>query len=121
LLETMERHNLGQAVMGRAAVPQATTQTLGERVARVLAYACEPLLAVDIARALESPGNLRDRTQIVRAELRTCDAFTEVSRGRWELGRPSGYEPARLSLAEITDYMNRLHKNASEAKPKTGQ
>lgn len=95
LMETMERYNLGQMVMARAVVPRASTQTLGERIARVLAYAHEPLLAVDSARELETPGNLRDRTQMVRAELQDCEAFTEVSRGRWELGRPSGYELQR--------------------------
>lgn len=49
LMETMERYNLGQVVFARAVVPRADTQTLGERAARILAYAHEPLLAVDIA------------------------------------------------------------------------
>jgi hypothetical protein len=111
LMETMERYNLGQVTFARAVVPRADGQALGERIARVLAYAREPLLAADIARELETPGNLRDRTQLVRAELRGCEAFTEVSRGRWELGRPSGYERAALSPIEIMDYMDRLHKN----------
>jgi hypothetical protein len=35
----------------------------------VLAFASEPLLAGDIARELETAGNLRDRTHIFRAEL----------------------------------------------------
>jgi hypothetical protein len=69
------------------------------------------LLAVDIARELETPGNLRDRIQMVRAELRGCQAFSQVSRGRWELDRPSGYERASLSSVEIMDYMDRLHEN----------
>jgi hypothetical protein len=77
----------------------------------VLAYSSEPLLAVDIARELETPGNLRDRTQMVRAELRSCGAFTEVSRGRWVLGKPSGYTPEALPLVEMLDYNERLHKN----------
>lgn len=111
LMETMERHSQGQVIFARAVVPRADGQTLGERIARVLAYAPEPLLAVDIARELEAPGNLRDRTQLVRAELRGCKAFTEVSRGRWELGRPSGYQRAALSPIEIIDYTERLHKN----------
>jgi hypothetical protein len=111
LVETMERYNRGQVVFAQAVVPRADAQTLGERIARVLAYAHEPLLAVDIARELGSPGNLRDRTKMVRAELRDCEAFVEVSRGRWELGRPSGYKRASLSPVEIEDYLQRLHKN----------
>jgi hypothetical protein len=31
---------------------------------------------------------------MVRAELRGCGAFTEVSQGRWMLGKPSGYKAA---------------------------
>lgn len=119
LMETIERHNLGQVVMGRAVVPRATSQTLGERIARVLAYTHDPLLAVDIARELESPGNLRDRTHLVRAELQSCEAFTEVTRGRWELGKPSGYEPAQLSPVEKMDYIDRLHKNTIKTWPTT--
>ena len=115
LLETFERHTQGQVVFSRAVVPRANAQTLGERIARVLAYSAEPLLAEDIARELETPGNLRDRTQLVRTELRSCGAFAEVSRGRWVLGQPSGYEPAPFSPAEVFDYMQRLHKDTRRA------
>lgn len=111
LVETMERYNLGQVVFARAVVPRAEPQTLGERVARILAYADEPLLAMDIARELSIPASLRDRTQMVRAELQNCAAFVEVSRGRWQLGRQSGYEQASLSLLEIEDYLKRRHKD----------
>jgi hypothetical protein len=119
-METMERHNLGQVAFAQAVVPRADIPNLGERVGRVLAYAHEPLLAVDIARELGSPGNLRDRTQMVRAELRNCEAFVERSRGRWELGRPSGYESASLSLVEIEDYMERRHKDTRRTWPASG-
>jgi hypothetical protein len=115
LFETVQRHMDGQVSFSRAVVPRATSQTLGERIARVLAYAPEPLLAVDIARELETPGNLRDRTQLVRAELQGCGAITEVSRGRWVLGKPSGYTPDGLSLVEVADYRERLHKGARRA------
>lgn len=54
---------MGQVVIERAVVPWAEGQALDERIARVLAYAPEPLLAGDILRELESPGNLQDRTQ----------------------------------------------------------
>lgn len=115
LFETVQRHIDGQVVFSRAVVPPAASQTLGERIARVLAYSSEPLLAVDIARELETPGNLGDRTQMVRAELQDCDAFTEVTRSRWVLGKPSGYTPDGLSLIEMADYRERLHKDARRA------
>jgi len=118
LMETMERYNRGQVVFAQAVVPRADTQTLGERIAQVLAYAHEPLLAVDIARELGSPCNLRDRTQMVRAELRDCEAFVEVSRGRWELGRPSGYKRVPLSPVEMVDYMERRHKDTRRTWPR---
>jgi hypothetical protein len=110
LMETLQRYSDGQVVFSQAAVPQASAQTLGERIAWVLAYAFEPLLAVDIARELETPGNLRDRTRMVRAELQDSEAFTEVTRGRWVLGKPSGYQAAPLPMAEVLDYRERLHK-----------
>lgn len=96
-------------------MPRAEAQTLGERIARVLAYAPGPLLAVGIARELDTPGNLRDCTQMVRAELQGCGAFTEVTRGRWVLGKPSGYQPEPLPLAEELDYLARLHKDTRRA------
>jgi hypothetical protein len=111
LMETFERHAPGQVVFSRAVVPRADGQALGERIARVLAYSSEPLLAGDIARELEIPGNLKDRTRLVRAELESGEAFAEVARGRWVLGRPSGYEPALLSPIEVADYTIRLHKD----------
>jgi hypothetical protein len=111
LMETMQRHADGQLVFRRAVVPRAEVQTLGERIARVLAYAPGPLLAADIARELDKPGNLRDRTQMVRAELMSCTAFTEVARGRWVLGTSSGYQTAALPPAEELDYLARLHKD----------
>jgi hypothetical protein len=45
--------------------------------------------------------------------------FTEVSRGRWELGRPAGYEPALLSPIEVADYLERRHKNTPKTRPTT--
>ena len=80
----------------------------------------EPLLAVDVARELDTPGNLRDRTQLVRAELRGCEAFTEASRGRWELGRPSGHEAARLPMDEVVDYWDRVHQDTRRTWPSGG-
>ena len=108
LMQTMERHTNGQLIFARAVVPRADGQALGERIARVLAYARGPLLAVDIARELETPGTLRERTRLVRAELQGCEAFTEVSRRRWELGRRSGYDAARLPMDEVVDYWDRV-------------
>jgi hypothetical protein len=109
LMETLDRYQQGNLVLARAAVPPAGERTFAERVARVLAFAAEPLLAGDIARALEVPGNLRNRERAVRAELRGCAAFVEVRRGRWMLGEPSQHEPTGLTLFEIADYQERLH------------
>jgi hypothetical protein len=53
LMEAVQRHTDGQAVFRQEA--RAEAQTLGERIARVLAYSSEPLLAVDIAQELERP------------------------------------------------------------------
>lgn len=123
LMETLERYQQGNLILAQAAVPPAEQRTLAERVARILAFATEPLLAEDIARALAMPGSLRDRTCAVRAELRGSAAFVEVRRGRWMLGRSSHHEPTGLTLPEIADYQERLHKNArrrSSGKPPAG-
>ena len=56
LIETVQRHTDGQVVFRQAVVPRAEAQTLGERIAQVLAYSSEPLLAVDIARNSKCPG-----------------------------------------------------------------
>lgn len=119
IMEAVQRHTDGQVVFRRAAVPRADVQTLVERIARVLAYASEPLLAVDIARELETPGNLRGRTQMIRSELKGCAAFREVTRGRWVLGEPSGYRAAPLPPTEEMDYLVRLHKGTHRPWPNT--
>jgi hypothetical protein len=76
----------------------------------MLAFRGSPVLAEDIARELGAPGNLRDRTRLVRAELRECGAFVEVSRGRWMLGARGGPAAAPLPPAEVIDYLDRVHK-----------
>jgi hypothetical protein len=111
LAETFTRYETGKTVFAQAAVPPANTTTLAERIARVLVFWSSPALAEDIARELEVPGNLRDRTRLVRSELRGCKAFTEVTRGRWMLGDHSGYVSAPLPPIEIVEYHDRLHKN----------
>jgi hypothetical protein len=111
LAETFARYERGRAVFAQAAVRPAAAVTLAERIARVLAFCGPPVLAEDIARELGVPGNLRDRTRLVRAELRRCGAFVEVSRGRWMLGEPGGSPAAPLPFNEVVDYMDRVHKN----------
>ena len=111
LAETFTRYETGKTVFAQAAVPPANTTTLAERIARVLVFCSSPVLAEDIARELEVPGNLRDRTQLVRSELRSCKAFSEVTRGRWMLGDLSGYVTAPLPPIEIVEYYDRLHKS----------
>ena len=99
-------------VFAQAAVRPPAAITLAERIARVLAFRGSPVVAEDIARELGAPGNLRDRTRLVRAELRGCGAFIEVSRGRWMLGAPGGAAAVPLPLAEVVDYLDRVHKSA---------
>jgi hypothetical protein len=99
------------ACSSQAAVRPAAAVTLAERIARVLALRGSPVLAEDIARQLGAPGNLRDRTLLVRAELHGCGAFVEVSRGRWMLGEPGGGPAAPLPLVEVASYLDRVHKD----------
>jgi hypothetical protein len=117
LAETLMRYQRGQMIFASAAVPPAATTTLAEQIARVLAFFSSPVLAEDIERKLGAPRNLRARIRLVREELRGCDAFVEVSRGRWVLGRPSGYQAAPLPLAEISDYLGRIHKDTVRVRP----
>jgi hypothetical protein len=100
LAETFARYERGRVVFAQAAVPPAAVLTLAERIARVLAFCVSPVLAEGIARELGAPGSLRDRTRLVRAELRGCGAFVEVSRGRWMLGEPGSGQlaPPRWSI-----------------------
>jgi hypothetical protein len=111
LAETFARYDHGRVVFARAAVRPAAAATLAERIARVLAFRGTPVLAEDIARELGAPGNLRDRTRLVRAELRRCIAFVEVSRGRWVLGEPGGGPTAPLPFTEVVNYLDRVHKD----------
>jgi hypothetical protein len=111
LAETLTRYEAGRRVLAQAAVPPAVTTTMAERIARKLVFQRSPVLADDIARELDAPGSLRDRTRLVRAELRGCGAFVEVTRGRWMLGRPSGYQAAPLPLIEVLEYQDRVHKD----------
>ena len=111
LAETFTRYEAGKIAFAQAAVPPASTATLAERIARILVFCGSPVLAEDIARELDVPGNLRDSTQLVRAELRGCGAFIEVSRGRWMLGHRSGYQAAPLPLIEIAEYHERVHQD----------
>jgi hypothetical protein len=117
LAETFARYERGRAVLAQAAVPPAATTTLAERIARVLAFCPTPVLAEDIARELGTPGNLRDRTRLVRAEHHGCGAFVEVSRGRWMLGEPGGGPATPLPFTEVADYMDRLHKKTRRKPP----
>jgi hypothetical protein len=108
--ETFTRYEAGQRSFASAAVPPASASSLAELIARVLVVKRSPMLAEDIARELQGPGNLRDRTRLVRAELCGSQAFVEVSRGRWIFGRPSRYPAEPFPAAEIVEYLDRRHK-----------
>lgn len=82
---------------------------VGEQIARLLAVASGPLLAVDLARQVRAGGTtLKERTAVVRRVLAATPAFIQVSRGRWELGMPATVEPPNLTPTEIVDWVRRV-------------
>lgn len=110
LMEAVQRHTDGQAVFRQEA--RAEAQTLGERIARVLAYSSEPLLAVDIAQELERPESAGPQPDGPRRtpELPSVHGGDPRPVGA---GKPSGYTRGPLPPTEVWDYRARLHKDAN--------
>lgn len=74
-----------------AAVPEPERPSTTHVVARVLAWAPEPLLAGEIAHlGRELPGGQGLDTERVRATLASTKAFVRRQHARWELGRMAG-------------------------------
>jgi len=113
IAEVVSRQREAQDLFSATDSATGSKPTLGELVARILARSGSheaPLLAEDIARELAGL-TLRERTQMVRAELLAHpNTFTQVSRGRFALGRPHGTEASILSPDELTDFIRRSHK-----------
>jgi len=103
------RHCEAKVVWAQHSLPPAVEPTLEELVARILAMQPHPggLLAGDVARALDIPGNLKKRTHAVRQILPRSSAFVEVSRGRWQLGVVEAESPKGLSPGLVADWLRR--------------
>jgi hypothetical protein len=87
---------------------------LSEQIARVLAFAPDHgMLAGEVARQLDMAGSIKNRTVAVRDALNDCEAFTQVSRGRWRLGHPSSNLPRRLPPALTMEWLQRAHRSPS--------
>jgi hypothetical protein len=121
LEEITERRTVGREVFARTVVTPSQDRCLGEVIANVLVAESsieEPMLAIDVARGIDGCGNLKERTRVVRAELRAYpNTFVEVMRGRFTLGRPSGYSPADLERAEVLDFIRRSHPRPAPSMP----
>jgi hypothetical protein len=119
LKEISERRSVGREVFARTLVSPSAQRCIGEVIANVLATEStieEPMLAADVARSIDGCGNLKQRTQAVRAELRAYpDTFVEVTRGRFMLGRPSGYPRADLDRTEVLDFLRRSHPRSASS------
>jgi hypothetical protein len=101
----------GQEIWQERRLTRATEPDLSERVARILAFAPEEgLLAGDVARELEGPGSLKDRTTLVRQILAGCPAFVEIRRGRWLLGHAVSDERVALPPTMVSDWLQRAHR-----------
>lgn len=93
------------------------TVELSGQIARILASAPDHgVLTGDIARQLDVDGSVKSRTLAVREALYTCEAFTQVSRARWRLGRPATDLPRQLPPALTVDWLRRAHRPASPSR-----
>lgn len=117
IVEIVQRGLAAEASLGSGELAASPKPTVGELVAHVLARSgshSAPLLAEDIARELSGP-SLRQRTQIVRAELLSHPrTFMQVSRGRFALGRPLSTTGSCLPPHEVADFWRRSHRAADE-------
>lgn len=82
----------GEEEWSRQRVLAAPVRSLEQALAQMLSTALQPLLAGDLARSIDFDGDLQERTRVIRQVLNFSPAFVEVSRGRWQLGRPGGPE-----------------------------
>ena len=83
--------------------------SLSEKIARRLAVADGAMTAAELAQQIDSPGSVRSRETAIRQELRTCVAFTEASRGRWQLGHPASDREPLVTPLQVTNWLRRAH------------
>jgi len=92
----------------RHAVVASQARPLDEEVARLLAVAPDPLLAVELAHQVGAEGTLHERTTAVRGLLIATPAFVQVRPSRWELGVPATVGRPILTVQEVIDWVRRV-------------
>jgi hypothetical protein len=107
-----ERYNEALITWKSNVILPPRDRTLSERIARLLANADEPLTATNMMKRLHLPGTSREQGDKIRAELRRWDAFAEVFRGRWRLGRPAGATEVTVQPGDMTDWLRRAHRDS---------
>jgi hypothetical protein len=111
LLELLERHGESMTTQQDRLVPADEIRGLAEQIARELALAPDHgLLAVDIARVVDFPGNLKARTSAVRTLLEGSNAYNQVARGRWLLGSRTRAITSTLTPDDIAQWLARAHR-----------
>ncbi|MHB1614951.1 MAG: PIN domain-containing protein [Actinomycetes bacterium] len=105
-----ERHTEAQATWETNVIQPSVDRTLSEQIARFLSRADQPMTATEMAKRLNLHGTLRERGNVIRTELRRWDAFTEVSRGRWQLGNRVSTADAAIQPADVADWLHRAHR-----------
>ncbi|GLX93546.1 hypothetical protein Hesp01_14960 [Herbidospora sp. NBRC 101105] len=114
LMQIQARLAENQAVWERHSVRRDGPASVSEQAARILAYAPHSgMLAVEIAKELQAPGSLAARTTAVRATLEKSGAFTQVSRGRWQLGEPVIENRPTLKPQLMADWVKRAHEEVA--------
>lgn len=110
---------IAEVILDRALAAQETWRSdvvtggpvsLSERIARRLALADEPMTAAELARLIDWPGPLRARETAIRAELRSCTAFVQTTRGRWRLGEPASDQESAVTDVQVIDWLRRAHR-----------
>jgi hypothetical protein len=104
-----ERHTAAQATWETNVIQPGVDPALSEQIARLLAQADEPMTATEMAKRVNLPGTFRERGDTIRAELRRWNAFNEVSRGRWRLGKPASTAEADIQPDDVTNWLRRAH------------
>lgn len=93
LLQIQDWRQAGERAWAERTVASVRDVSLDEEVALLLASASAPQLAGDVARVLACGEALAATTPAIRSVLARNPAFQQVSRGRWQLGKPGAPMP----------------------------
>lgn len=108
----MTRRQAGLAVWAEHQIAANPDRSLPEQVAAVLARApASGLLASQVAQHVELDMPLTRLVPMVRDVVRSAAAFTEVSRGRWVLGRPVTARTPEISPPMVAEWLHRSHRH----------